>query len=207
MKILLADDDQDQLELRTLLLEKKGFETMAFTTAGEALKAAKIRHPHCAVIDLKLPTEAAGLGLIRSLKALDAEMRVFILTGGDAKRINALPEMNLVEEVIVKGSSTAYLLRKLAELEDPQLLRLRTQLAKDKVVTFDVKAMPRAAHSEVVGMTTDGVMKVRVAAIPDKGKANEELRDVLAAWFKVPKNHVELLHGDASQRKLWRVRK
>ena len=47
--------------------------------------------------------------------------------------------------------------------------------------------MPRAARSEVVGMTTDGAMKVRVAAVPDKGKANEELRDTLADWFKVPK--------------------
>ena len=37
-----------------------------------------------------------------------------MLTGSDAKRINGLPEMELVEEVIVKGSSTAYLVKKLA---------------------------------------------------------------------------------------------
>jgi hypothetical protein len=67
--------------------------------------------------------------------------------------------------------------------------------------------MPRAARSEVVGMTTDGALKVRVAAAPEKGKANEELRDLLAEWFDVPKNHVDLLHGEASQRKAWRVRR
>jgi hypothetical protein len=50
-------------------------------------------------------------------------------------------------------------------------------------------------------------MKVRVAAVPDKGKANEELRDVLARWFKVPKSNVELLHGETSHRKVLRVRK
>ncbi len=207
MKILLADDDQDQLELRCLLLAKKGFEPIAVTSAVDALKEAKAQRPSCAVLDLKIPTEAAGLGLIRSLKAFDVEIRIFVLTGGDAKRINALPEMELVEEVIVKGSSTAQLLKKLGEVEDPQLKLLRLQLVKEKVVTFDVKAMPRAARSEVVGMTTDGAVKVRVAAVPDKGQANEELRDTLAEWFKVPKNHVDLLHGETSPRKVWRVRK
>jgi DNA-binding response OmpR family regulator len=115
MKVLLADDDQDQLDLRSLLFAKKGFETIAVTTAAAALEEAKAQRPQCAVIDLRIPTEALGLGLIRDLKAFDAAMRVFVLTGGDPNRINALPERSLVEEVIVKGSSTAYLLKKLAE--------------------------------------------------------------------------------------------
>jgi DNA-binding response OmpR family regulator len=116
MKILLADDDQDQLELRALLLKRKGFETIAFTTASEALEQAKTQRPHCAVIDLKFPTEAAGLALIRALKALDANMRLFVLTGADAHRVNKFPEMMLVEEIIVKGSSTAYLMKRLAAI-------------------------------------------------------------------------------------------
>jgi uncharacterized protein (TIGR00251 family) len=210
MKVLLADDDKEQLELRSLLLTKKGFETIAVTTAAAALKEAKAQHPECAVIDLKIPTEGHGLGLIRALKALDAEIRIILLTGCDPKRINALPENSLLEEVIAKGSSTAYLVTKLTELanhEEPALASLRASLAKDKVVTFDVKAVPRASRSEVVGITADGAMKVKVAAVPDKGKANEELRDVLACWFKVPKSNVELLHGETSRRKVWRVRK
>jgi uncharacterized protein YggU (UPF0235/DUF167 family) len=57
----------------------------------------------------------------------------------------------------------------------------------------------------VVGVTTDGAMKVRVAAAPEKGRANEELRAVLAEWFKVPKSNVEVLLGESSQRKRVRV--
>jgi ActR/RegA family two-component response regulator len=106
-----------------LLLEKKGFETIAVTTAAAALREARAQKPHCAVIDLKIPTEAAGLGLIRDLKGLDGGMRVFVLTGCDTKRIHALPEMKLVDEVIMKGSSTAYLFKKLRELEDPRVRR------------------------------------------------------------------------------------
>lgn len=210
MKVLLADDDKDQLDLRRLVLTKSGYETIAVTTAEAALEQAKIEHPQCAVIDLKIPTEAIGLALIRALKAFDSAMRVFVLTGTDPKRINGLPERNLVEEVLTKGSSTAYLMKKLGELAssaEPKLERLRAVLAREGVVTFNVKAVPRAALSEVVGYTTDGAMKVRVAAVPDKGKANEELRDVLAEWFSVPKSNVELLQGETSQRKVLRVRK
>jgi len=173
-----------------------------------ALLAAEEQWPECAVLDLKLPTEAMGLSLIRALKSLDAAMRIFVLTGSDPKRINALPEKKLVEEVIVKGSSTAYLMKKLGELAgsaEPKLALFRETLARANVVAFDVKAVPRAARSEVVGVTTDGAMKVRLAAVPDKGKANEELRAVLAGWFQVPKSNVEIVLGETSQRKRLRV--
>jgi uncharacterized protein (TIGR00251 family) len=209
MRILIADDDEDQLELRSLLLSSRGYETIAVTTTAAALKEAKARRPECALVDLKLPTEAMGLSLIRALKEFDGAMRVFVLTGGDPQRINALPEKKLVEEVFVKGSSMAHLMKKLGELArsaEPKLAWLRESLSKDGAVVFDVKAVPRAESSEVVGVTTDGAMKVRVAAVPDKGKANEELRAVLAEWFKVPKSNVEVILGETSQRKRVRVR-
>jgi uncharacterized protein (TIGR00251 family) len=208
MRILLADDDHDQLELRSLLLNRSGYETIPVTTTAAALLAAEEQSPECAVIDLKLPTEAMGLSLIRALKSFDSAMRIFILTGSDPKRINALPEKHLVEEVIAKGSSTAYLMKKLGELAgsaEPKLTLFRETLARSNVVAFDVKAVPRAARSEVVGVTADGAMKVRLAAVPDKGKANEELRAVLADWFQVPKSNVEIVLGETSPRKRLRV--
>jgi uncharacterized protein (TIGR00251 family) len=209
MTILIADDDKDQLELRSLLFSRSGYHTIAVTTSAAALKEAKAQRPQCAVVDLKLPTEESGLGLIRALKEFDAAMHVFVLTGGDPRRMNGLPERKLVEEVIVKGSSTAYLMKKLGEVaanSDPRLASLRQSLAKDNVVTFDVKAVPRSKRSEVVDVGTDGAMKVRVAAVPDKGKANEELCALLAEWFHVPKSNVELLSGETSHRKRLRVR-
>jgi len=133
MRILLADDDHDQLELRSLLLTRSGYETIPVTTTAAALLAAEEQWPECAVLDLKLPTEAMGLSLIRALKSLDAAMRIFVLTGSDPKRINALPEKKLVEEVIVKGSSTAYLMKKLGELAgsaEPKLALFRETLAR-----------------------------------------------------------------------------
>ena len=41
MRILIADDDKDQLALRSLLLSRSGYETIAATTSAAALREAK----------------------------------------------------------------------------------------------------------------------------------------------------------------------
>jgi len=47
----------------------------------------------------------------------------------------------------------------------------------------------------------DGALLVRVAAPPEKGKANEELRACLAKSLGLPKSSVEFVSGAASRRK------
>ena len=68
-------------------------------------------------------------------------------------------------------------------------------------MVLDVKVVPRASKSEVVGPMADGALKVKVAAVPEDGKANEELRATLARHFKVSARDVEILSGHASTRK------
>lgn len=116
MRILLADDDADQLALRSMLLAHSGFETLEAPDRSSALKLAAEGKPECAVIDLRLPTEDIGLQLIRELKDLDSGMHVFVLTGGDPAQFALRPERRLVDEVIVKGSSSGYLVRQLKSL-------------------------------------------------------------------------------------------
>lgn len=38
-----------------------------------------------------------------------------------------------------------------------------------------IKVIPRARKTELIGTMDDGALKVRVAAVPDDGKANTEL--------------------------------
>jgi DNA-binding response OmpR family regulator len=110
MKVLIAEDDPDQLELRTLLLSRSGFEAIPVGDSATALRAAAAKKPDCAVVDLRFPAEEHGLGLIRELKRLDAAMRIIVLTGANAERFKRLPEKALVDEVIVKGSSSSRLI-------------------------------------------------------------------------------------------------
>ncbi len=41
--------------------------------------------------------------------------------------------------------------------------------------TITVKVIPRAKKTEFVGMLDDGCYKIRLKAVPEDGKANEEL--------------------------------
>jgi DNA-binding NtrC family response regulator len=112
MKVLVVDDDPDQLLLRGLLLRQSGFETAEATDIDSAMEMAAAYKPQLAVVDLKLPTEQLGLSLIRQLKTLDPFMKVFVLTGADPVRFSRHAERQLVEDVLRKGSS-AELTRKL----------------------------------------------------------------------------------------------
>jgi two-component system C4-dicarboxylate transport response regulator DctD len=117
MKVLIADDDQDQLEVRSLLLSHSGFQTIRASDRESALRAAVAEKPDCAVVDLRLPTEEAGLRLIRSLKELDGAMRVIVLTGAETGKFTRLPERVLVDEVITKGSPASRLIETLRAWE------------------------------------------------------------------------------------------
>jgi|SRR5579875_1285366 len=113
MKVLVADDDSDQLSLRCMLLARSNFETFPAIDAATALDLAAAHKPQCAVIDLRLPTQARGLQLIQDLKMLDPGMHVFVLTGDDAGRLAQVPERPLIDAILTKGSASALLLQKL----------------------------------------------------------------------------------------------
>ena len=68
-----------------------------------------------------------------------------------------------------------------------------------------VKVIPRSAKTEVAGELADGTLKVRVAAPPEKGKANEELCRFLAECHGVAKSAVRVISGHTSARKLVRI--
>jgi hypothetical protein len=70
---------------------------------------------------------------------------------------------------------------------------------------INVKISPKSARSEVVGTLADGTLRVKVAAAPEKGKANEELCNVMAKHFGVPRSSVTILAGATSQRKRIRI--
>ena len=67
-------------------------------------------------------------------------------------------------------------------------------------ILLAVKVVPGAARSQVAGLR-DGALLVRIAAPPEKGKANEELRSILAKALGLPKSEILLISGGASRRK------
>ena len=71
-------------------------------------------------------------------------------------------------------------------------------------IMFTVRVVPRASRSEVAG-AYDGALRVRVAAPPVEGAANDELARTLARALGVPTRAVEIMSGRAAKTKLVRV--
>jgi uncharacterized protein len=72
-------------------------------------------------------------------------------------------------------------------------------------VTLRVKVIPRSVKSEIAGTMADGTLKIKVAAPPEKGKANEALCALLAHHYGVPRTAVTIVSGHAAALKLVRV--
>lgn len=76
--------------------------------------------------------------------------------------------------------------------------------AKDNGITFTVRVQPRASQSKIVG-EIEGSLKVKIAAPPVDGEANEELIRFLSKWFEVPKRQIEIISGETAKNKIIRI--
>ncbi len=72
-------------------------------------------------------------------------------------------------------------------------------------MTLRVKVIPRSPKSEIAGQMADGTLKIKIAAPPEKGKANEVLCAFLARHYGVPRAAVTIHSGHAAALKLVRV--
>lgn len=70
----------------------------------------------------------------------------------------------------------------------------------DKGILLKVKVIPKASRMEAVGWEGDE-FRIRLAAVPDKGKANEALIQFLSKILDIPKSQITLTKGDKSRHK------
>ena len=64
-----------------------------------------------------------------------------------------------------------------------------------------VKVTPNASKTEIAGRE-GGVLRIRLAAPPVDGKANEELMEFLADEYDVPKSSIRVVSGATSKTKI-----
>ncbi|MFH0834267.1 MAG: DUF167 domain-containing protein [Patescibacteria group bacterium] len=87
------------------------------------------------------------------------------------------------------------------------LNELFAEFAKTGRLTLRVKVIPKSAMNAIVGFLDEETLKIRVAATPEKGKANAELAKFLAAEFETSKEKVTILSGAGDPLKLIRLEK
>lgn len=71
--------------------------------------------------------------------------------------------------------------------------------------TVQVRVVPKASRNELT-VQPDGSFVARVTVPPEKGQANEAVRQLLAQHFDVAPSRVELLSGATSRSKRFRIR-
>jgi uncharacterized protein len=71
-------------------------------------------------------------------------------------------------------------------------------------ISFMVRVVPRASRSCIIG-AADGALRVRIAAPPVDGAANDQLIVIIAQALNVPKRAVEITSGHNARLKRIRV--
>lgn len=99
-RVLVVEDDPDQLMLRKLLLERAGYAVIAAATPAAAIEALN-RNPDAAVLDLSLPDTDSGLALIAQLHEAAPSLPLAVLTGWRGA-LAGRPEAAFVREVLDK---------------------------------------------------------------------------------------------------------
>jgi CheY-like chemotaxis protein len=105
-RVLLVDDDADQLETRRLILAESGCEVWAAATAEEAVRLFGDHLPDCVVMDLRLPRREDGARLIRAMRDRSPSVRILVLSGW-TRDLETLPERGLVDRVMAKPAQSA----------------------------------------------------------------------------------------------------
>jgi CheY-like chemotaxis protein len=103
-RILVVEDDAEQLEIRKQILEHAGYEVVTAATASQALE----RMAGCEIVlmDLQIPTHEEGLRLIH---AAAGSARIIVLSG-------AAPDADVpVDEFLMKPCSSRKLLEVIAK--------------------------------------------------------------------------------------------
>ncbi len=65
-----------------------------------------------------------------------------------------------------------------------------------------VRVIPNAKKSQIVEWTADKILKVKIAAVPEDGKANAALIEFLSQAMKIKKRDITLISGETSRSKV-----
>ncbi len=75
-----------------------------------------------------------------------------------------------------------------------------------------IKVIPKSSRNEVAGLSLESTefgdqttVRIKIKAVPEKGKANKELIEFLAELLNISKSEISIISGAGSQLKLVKV--
>ncbi len=85
------------------------------------------------------------------------------------------------------------------------LRKYKEKLRINNEVYLRIKVYPNAGKTKIREIMEDETIKIDVAAVPEKGKANKELIAYLTKEFKINKENVKILSGVKDRIKLIKI--
>jgi CheY-like chemotaxis protein len=114
-RILVADDDFEQVTLRKRLLEAGGHHVDIALCAASTVMQVEHGDADIVIMDLRFPETPDGLALIRLMREKGCSQPVIVLSGWP-EDLYGQPEEAMVSQVMVKPVPTAELLQAVARL-------------------------------------------------------------------------------------------
>ncbi|MGL5830547.1 MAG: DUF167 domain-containing protein [Candidatus Altimarinota bacterium] len=88
---------------------------------------------------------------------------------------------------------------------EPVIAKLQDQ----SNITIEVKVIPNSSRLEITQVGENSkqqiLLKIKLLATPEKGRANEELIDFLSQELDLPKSHLQILSGHTSPHKIIKI--
>ena len=157
-RILIVDDDINTRKSLTLIFNNFGFSIDTVATGNKALEAVKNKAYDLIILDVRLP-DIDGISLLKSLKEIDAQISVLIITAyaSTTSAINALNQGAAayimkpldIDELIIKVNDI--LEKKRLILENRQLYKIalqeiNKQQQKEKELQENIKKYEELAN-------------------------------------------------------------
>lgn len=120
-RIVVAEDEAEQADLRKRLLENAGHQVRVAGSPAAALDEIRRAPADLVLMDLRFPNPAGqpdaaeGLALIRGIRSFDARTPVIVLSGWPDELYGS-PEAAMISGILLKPVSIAGLLEAIAGL-------------------------------------------------------------------------------------------
>ncbi len=69
-----------------------------------------------------------------------------------------------------------------------------------------IKVIPKSPKNEITEIMDDDTIKIRIKAVPEKGKANAELIKFLSKELELEKSRISIISGKTEQLKLIKLK-
>jgi CheY-like chemotaxis protein len=114
-RILVADDDLEQVTLRKQLLEAGGHQVDIALCVQSTVMQMQLGETDLVIMDLRFPESPDGLALIRQMREMGCSKPVIVLSGWP-EDLYGRPEEAMVSRVLVKPVPMPELLDAVARL-------------------------------------------------------------------------------------------